>query len=258
MAQNMQDLRDLSNVIFKQYERLKKSRSDKRKYDEKKENFLGIFYEKKQLYLVYGIACIIVLFFDYFVSHETLQYLARLIRIPPSALALIFSFLDGALAILASGGLAGSNMHKKELQKKTFGTILVLLGIVKLILFGIFTYDSYLVIDSFGNKYFTLTWWEFIKVLLPQTIFVIIVYSVLTFAGIGLFYIVGIAWFALYGILLENPVLIEKKIRKLFLNFRDLEPEKFEDNMKFYNLHSIHNDVNQIKDNLGVSKYEQN
>lgn len=252
-------LQGIAQDINKKYELLLKTREAREKYESKKENFFEIFSERKQLYLVMGIVCIMVLIFDYFVSHETLQYLAQIIRLQSSVLALIFSILDGALAILASGGLAGNNTRLKELQRKIFSIILILLATTKLVLFGFFVYDSYLAIDSFGNKVLTLTSWEFIRVLLPQLIFIIIVYSVLTFAGIGLFYIVGIAWYAIYGTLLRNPLAIEEKIRTLFnKHFRYTASERFEEELQFHNLQKIYNDVNQGKSSQGVKEYGQN
>lgn len=258
MVDSNRELQEISDKIHKKYEKLLKARKAKENYETRKKNFYELFSEKKATYLVSGIACTLVLVFDYFVSHETLQYLARIIRIQSSVLALIFTLLDAALASLASGGLAGNNTYKKELQRKIFRPILLGLGILKLILFGLFVHDSYLTIDALGNRIFPLTTWEFLRVILPQTLFIFIVYSVLTFAGLGLFYLVGGIYFFISGFLLENPEDIEKHIRELFSHFRHNSYTEFEPNLISYGLREIYNDVNQIRSNLKERKYEQN
>ncbi len=260
MVDSYRELREISDKILQKNEKLLKARKAREKYEKKKSEFNEFFSEKKATYLIYGIACSIVLVFDFFVSHQTLQYLAKIIRVPPSSLALIFTLFDATMAILASGGLS-TNTYKRELQRKIFRPILTSLGLLKLILFGFYVYDSYLIVDAFGNRVFPLSTWEFVRVLLPQIIFIFIVYSVLTFAGLGLFYIFGGLILIVAGFLLDNPDEIEKKIRELFNHFRTISNNSFESNLQSYGLKRIYDDVSQInpiKSNFEEKKYEQN
>ncbi|MFN3781517.1 MAG: hypothetical protein ACK4SO_05025 [Candidatus Kapaibacteriota bacterium] len=254
-------LNEISEKIRKKNESLLKARKSRVKFEKKKREFDEIFWEKKPTYLVYGIACIVVLIFDFIVSHQTLQYLARILRFPPASMALIFTILDAALAVLASGGLASNDSYKRKYYRMIFRPILILLGTLKLVLFGFFVYDSYLIIDAFGNKVFPLSTWEFLRVILPQIIFILIVYSVLTFAGLGLFYVFGELFFLIWKFTLDNPDEIEKQIRELFDDFRTISPNSFESNLLSYGLKDIYDDVSQtnpVKINFEEKKYEQN
>lgn len=191
----------------------------KRKYLEKKQNFEDFFTDKLGLYVVFGIISIAVLFFDFWVTRQAIEYLAELVYISKDLLAFLIMIIDAGLAIIASGGLAGSDYHKQQKMKKIARPILYLLGLVKIILYVILVYNSYLVLSPDGTKIFTLTTWEFIRVVAPQVIFLLIIYSVLSFAGIGLFYLCGLLYYGLYLSLLNNPETYEKKIKAGFDKF---------------------------------------
>jgi len=188
----------------------------KKKYDE----FVEVFQENKGAYLVQGIICIAVLIFDFWVSEKSLLYLAQILRIKVEFIAILFSLLDGGIAILASGGLAGTNLNIRKNMQRTWRPVLVVLAVVKIILFSILIYTSYYMVDVDGRVIFQLGTWDMIKILVPQIFFVAVVYFVLGKAGFGLWYVVGRMYFGLWKFLLSDPDQLEAKLKEQCNDFK--------------------------------------
>ncbi|MGB9771123.1 MAG: hypothetical protein ACPLX7_03995 [Candidatus Kapaibacteriota bacterium] len=217
--------------IRRDYEKLNLAEKHYQKFQNKKQEFLELFaHEKSGRFIVGGILCLLVLIFDFWVSHRSLEYLSDIIRVPKEFLALLFSILDGFLAIYASGGLAGFDSSKKEFHKKSGVPILILLGLVKIALFVILVINKYTEIDpNTSQEVFTLSTADTIKIIGPQVIFVTIVYSILGTNGFGLWYIFGLAYFGFYKLLLLNPDSLKFQLRKKFNNLKEITKERFND-----------------------------
>jgi len=209
----------------------------------KEEDFDNIFTESKNINLIKGLLCLAVLTFDFMVSLKSFLYLSDLLRIKVGFLALLFSLLDGGVAILASGGLAGANPHRKKRMQNTWRPFLVLLALIKLVLFTLYVYNTN-IIEVEGEVLFQLTTSEMLKLLIPQTIFVIIIYLMLGIAGLGLWYIVGKIYYAILKLLQNDPKQIEKKLRDKLDEFKTTAEEykiDFLEAIKEYGIESIYN-----------------
>jgi hypothetical protein len=239
------ELADIGFDIRKTYEKLKSAREANEKYLKKKEEFFEIFTEeKKGRYIVGGLLCILVLIFDYWVSHNTLEYLAEIIRIPREALALLFSLVDALLAIFASGGLAGANSRRKAIHRKAGLPILILLGAVKILLFIFLVINRYTEIDPITQQeIYILSFFDTLKIIGPQVLFVAIVYSILGLMGFGLWYILGIILYWVYKELLSKPLDYELKLQKLFHYFKENAKDEFEQSLKEQKLEEIYNEI---------------
>lgn len=191
-----------------------------KEYNEKYNEFVAVFQENKGAYIVQGIICVAVLIFDFWVSEKSLLYLAQILRIKVEFIAILFSLLDGGIAILASGGLAGTNNNLLKKMQKTWRPVLFVLAFVKIILFSILIYTSYYMVDFDGRVVFQLGTWDMIKILVPQIFFVAIVYFVLGKAGFGLWYVAGRMYYGLWKFLLSNPIQLEEKLKELCNDFK--------------------------------------
>jgi hypothetical protein len=146
------------------------------------------------------------------VSVRTMLYLSDILRIKVEFIAIIFSILDGFIAILASGGFARIQ-HQKEKMQRRYRPILVLLAIVKITLFLVYLYNSNLTVEN-GEMISQLSTLEFLRILIPQVLFIVVIYLVLGIAGFGLWFIVGRVWYGVYKFLLTNPGDIEINLKK--------------------------------------------
>ncbi|MCX7909905.1 MAG: hypothetical protein N2560_10390 [Ignavibacteria bacterium] len=236
--------------IRKQYENLLRAEKAYHNFEKKKQDFFELFSEEKtSRYVVGGVLCLLVLIFDFWVSHRSMELLADVIRVPVAFLALLFSILDGFLAIYASGGLAGLNQRRKELHKKSGVPILILLGLVKIVLFVILVINKYTEIDpNSGLEVFQLSTFDAIKIIGSQVLFVIIVYSILSTNGFGLWYLFGVIWFGFYKALLENPEKITFELRKLFNNLLELTKDGFEEILTKEQLTEIYKKVSKTNE----------
>lgn len=207
-------IKELKVEILSLFERLKRSKASLENYLINFKEFKSVFTENSGLYIVGGIVCLGVLVFDYWVSKQSLEYLANIVRVPSGFLAILFSIVDGFLAILASGLFAGHDVVKRKRYKLIGTIILFLMGIIKLILFVILVYNYNPEMEFFDER--------FNSVVFPQAFFVALVYLILKFFGSGLWYIFGHLWFAIYKTLIDNPNLIIDKIRKHFMSMENL------------------------------------
>ena len=214
------ELQEIVESINNLNQKLDESKHYLSEFKKKFNSFIEVFPSNKGTYLVLGIICLAVLIFDFFISEKSLLYLSDIIKIRVFFLALIFTILDGGIAILASGGLAGANLVKANSMKKIWRPILILLAIIKLILFGVLVYNSYYGGDIYGNEIIPLGSWEMVKIIIPQVFFVAITYFVLGKAGFGLYYIVGIAYFGVLKFLLSNPMMFENKLYDKCMEFK--------------------------------------
>lgn len=243
-------LKDKVANIRKLYEKLILAEKHFENFTNKKQEFLELFlHEKPGRYVVGGILCILVLIFDFWVSHRSLEYLSDIIRVPKEFLALLFSILDGFLAIYASGGFAGFDSHKKDIHRKSGVPVLFLLGIVKIILFVILVVNKYTEIDpNTSQEIFTLSTSDTIKIIGPQVFFVIIVYSILATNGFGLWYILGLGYYGIYRFLLQNPETLRFKLRNLFNNLKELLSNSGKDFNDFLTKEELWEIYNKISD----------
>jgi hypothetical protein len=208
------DLQVIADKILSLKKKLDLSIQYRQVYDAKYNDFVDVFHENKGESLVKGLLCLVVLIFDFIVSQQTLFYLAIILRIDVVFIAIIFSILDGGIAILASGGLAGTNPYSRRKMQKTWRPILVLLAVVKIVLFVVYLKYSYSsnIIDVDGGVSSQWGGSEMLRILIPQIFFVAIIYFVLGVAGFGLWYIVGIAYYGIWEFLLTDPVVVENKL----------------------------------------------
>ncbi len=197
------DIDGLASNIKKLSIKIKEAEHSNSIFNEKYQSFHKVFDENIGWYLIQGLLCIIVLLFDYWVSGNTLKYLAQTIKIPVQFLALVFTLLDAGIAILASGGLAGDNNLSRKNMRKTWHPILIILGVAKLTLFVFFVYDRY------QNQWGFI---EQIQTILPQVLFIIIIYFILSKAGFGLWYILGKFFYGIWSTLLldQNKLVNEQ------------------------------------------------
>ena len=214
------DLQVIVDNIFSLKNKLDNANRYLNEFNKKYNDFVQVFQENKGGYLVQGIICLAVLIFDFWVSENSLLYLAQILRIKVEFLAILFSFLDGGIAILASGGLAGTNLILRKKMQKTWRPVLIVLAVVKIILFSILIYTSYYMVDVDGRVIFQLGTWDMLKILVPQIFFVAVIYFVLGKAGFGLWYIVGTLYFGLWKFLLSDPIHIEAKLKEQCNDFK--------------------------------------
>ncbi|ROL57819.1 hypothetical protein D9V84_03645 [Bacteroidetes/Chlorobi group bacterium Naka2016] len=246
------NIKEKVSTIRKLNEDFERAQKSFEKFNKKKQDFLELFvHEKSGRYVVGGILCLLVLIFDYWVSHRSLEYLSDIIRVPKEFLALLFSVLDGFLAIFASGGFAGPDSSKKEKHRKSGIPILILLGLVKIILFIILVVNKYTEIDPVtSQEIYTLSTIDSIKIIGPQVIFVIIVYSILSTNGFGLWYILGLGYYGIYQLLLVNPESVKFKMRKAFNSLKEIAKDQFNDILSREELWDIYYKVfekNEVK-----------
>ncbi len=190
------------------------------------------------LYIAGGIICISVLVFDFWVSRQSLEYLAILVRVPKEFLALLVSLLDGFLAILASGLFAGHDRVKRRKQVATGTIILLLLSLTKLILFVLLIFDYNASIELFDEG--------FNSVVLPQVIFVALIFLILKFFGSGLWYLIGHLYFRIYRALLDDIDAIDGEICEHFVSIESIlkeRGEKFENYIASNGLQAIYNEA---------------
>lgn len=214
------DLQVIVDNIFSLKNKLESAKHYLNKFNKKYNDFVEVFQENKGGYLVQGIICLAVLIFDFWVSEKSLLYIAQILRIKVEFIAILFSFLDGGIAILASGGLAGTNLILRKKMQKTWRPVLIVLAVVKIILFSILIYTSYYMVDGDGRVIFQLGTWDMPKILVPQIFFVAVIYFVLGKAGFGLWYVVGTMYFGLWKFLLSNPIQEEAKLKEQCNDFK--------------------------------------
>lgn len=207
------DIDGLASNIKKLSIKIKEANHSNSKFSEKYQSFHKVFDENIGWYLIQGLLCIIVLLFDFWISENSMQYLSKLIRIKVQFIALVFTLVDGGIAILASGGLAGDNNLSRRNMRKTWQPILIVLGIVKIILFVFLIYSKYE--DQLGM-------FQTIEVILPQVLFVIIIYFVLSKAGFGLWYILGKLYYGFWSLLLLDQNKLANEQNENCIDFQTL------------------------------------
>ena len=146
------DLQVIADNIFSLKDKLDNAKLYQNKYDDGYKDFAEVFSEKKGGYLVQGIICLAVLIFDFWVSEKSLLYLSQILIIKVEFIAILFSLLDGGIAILASGGLSGTNLVLRKRLQRTWRPVLIVLAIAKIILFTILIYTSYYFVDVDGDR----------------------------------------------------------------------------------------------------------
>ena len=236
------ELQVIADNIFTLKSKLERVKSHLEEYKEKYNSFVEVFEENRSGYIIQGIICIAVLVFDFWVSEKSLLYLAQILRIKVEFIAIVFSFLDGGIAILASGGLSGTNLVSRKKLQKTWRPILFILAFVKIILFALLIYTSYYMVDIDGKVIFQLETWDMLKILVPQVFFVALIYFVLGKAGFGLWYISGVVYFSVWKFLLSNPDQEEAKLKEQCNDFKGIS-ESFGLNVfetaKHYNIDNL-------------------
>ncbi len=156
--------------------------------------------KKEQIY--FAIVCILALLFDFLLSMKTMRPLRKYLLVPTPIIALIFNVMDAVFAILASGILIKDfkDLISIRRNKVIWLSLLWALCIVKITLF------------------FQSSWFH------PQSnhigivliiIFTLLVYSVLHFAGSGLYYLSNVVKFWFLEIWNDNPTTIKNKIQNL-------------------------------------------
>ena len=163
-------------------------------------------------YIISGILCIAVLIFDFWVSERSLHYLAYYLGIKVQFIAILFTLIDAGLAILANGSF-GANSWNLEISKKRWRAVLIILGIIKLVLFVMMV-----VFDDPSNQFTLSSILE--KNIITQALFITVVYSVLTYAGFGLWFLIGLVYFGTWKFLLSDPSKIELDLRKHWDHFK--------------------------------------
>jgi hypothetical protein len=213
------ELENIKSDILKLENNLINSEKHQKKYEDKLSDFNKLFEENKGFYIVQGLICIAVLIFDFFVSTNTLQYLAQILKISVEFLAVIFSLLDGGIAILASGGLAGTNTVIQKKMRRTWRPVLFLLGFVKIVLFGVLIYNTYYIVVA-DQVMFELSSFDLLRIVVTQIIFILIIYAVLTKAGFGLWYLCGGFYYSIWKFLLSEPDYLKAKLKEELIDFR--------------------------------------
>lgn len=214
------DLQIIADKITSIKSNLDSARHYLTEFNKKYNDFFEVFQEHKGTYLVQGIICLAVLLFDFWVSEKSLWYLFQIIRVKVEYLAILFSLIDGGIAILAIGGLAGTNLILRKKMQKTWRPVLIILAIIKVILFFILIYNYYIHVDENGKVLFELGSLGMIKTILPQVFFIAIIYFVLGKAGFGLWYVIGTFYFGTWKFLLASPIQEETKLNEQINDFK--------------------------------------
>lgn len=214
------ELQEIADSVHTLESKLKDALKFTAKFETSYNDFMDVFHEKKGWYLIQGFICLAVLVFDYLVSGKTFLYLAQELNIPVELIALIFSFIDGGIAILASGGLAGKDWTKAKNMKKLWRPVLAILAFLKILLYIYLLYKTQNTVDPITGTILQFEIIEMIPILLPQVMFFIIIYLVLGLAGFGLWYIVGQFYFGLLRFLSSNPNVYENGIIEKVNDFK--------------------------------------
>lgn len=127
----------------------------------------------KKEHIYYAMLCVLALIFDFILSRITMKPLTKGTQITPELFALIFNLMDAIIAVLASGILAYDLVGRQK-QRKIWLPILWALCAIKIVLFIGFAYKSTAIMGI-----------VFIVAL------VILVYSILHYAGSGLYFLFG-------------------------------------------------------------------
>jgi hypothetical protein len=177
------------------------------KFETEKNNFLSIFVVDERKYLLYGLLCILALFFDFWVSKVTMKPLSKIPNIKPEVLALIFNFIDALIAILASGLLATGALAIVK-AKSRWRIMLWSLCTIKIILFIATT-----TIKLNGK----ISWLP----MLLMVALVILVYTILDFAGGGLYYVLGSIKFWIKEAFIKKHSELKKELNEAWINFEN-------------------------------------
>jgi|GEM_PF-1299812 len=131
-----------------------------------------------------GIISLVMLVIDWWVSRNTLEAFAVQFGFVPWVLAVLVSLIDGILAVVASGYMAGGELSSRR-QKKwaTFG--MVVMGALKLLALFAYLRDEYG--ERIGVMEIPLGVWV-------QALIITSVYVVLKLFGAGLWYIFAYSW----------------------------------------------------------------
>ena len=170
------------------------------RYNKGKGTFDSYFGDSVGKYAAFGLLCIAAMVFDYYVNSRTMAVLGRLLHTSTSLLAFILTVVDGFLAIQASGLLERRSDVLKERSMKMWTLVLWMVGTVKIILFAtfVFKYSTVMINSTVVNA--------LLIIVLPQTIFTLIIYAILHFAGAGLWYYYGSVWYAIRRIFTPDLV----------------------------------------------------
>ena len=216
------ELQQMAEEISNKRHKLQDAKFHMSRFQVKFDDFMEVFHEKKANYLIQGLLCLAALLFDFLVSEKSLGYLAQIIRMPVGLIALLFSILDAGLAILASGGLAGSNFVKKKKHVRMWRPILFVLAAIKIALFIMLIWTSYNIVDANGKLIQSLTTMDYVRIILPQVLFIAAIYVVLAKAGFGLYYLVGNSYFAIKKFLITDVNKLESEIKNNCTEFKSL------------------------------------
>lgn len=187
----------LANKIIKLKHKLPKVESVYFEIIKRKNLFLM---DVKKEHVYFAILCVLALIFDFFLSKVTMRPLARISRLRPEIIALIFNFMDAIVAILASGVLVRDfkDLIAIRTQKRIWLSILWAFCSIKIVLF-LFTAISQ------GIKPISTILIIFL---------VLLVYSILHFGGSGLYYLFNTIKFGFLETWHDNPEKIKHELKK--------------------------------------------
>lgn len=174
--------------------KIEKAQAWHEKYSSSKLRFDSHFGESAGKFAAFGLLCIAAMVFDFYVNSRTMGVFARLLHTSTATLAVILTLVDGFLAIQASGLLERRSDVLKDRSMKTWVFVLWAVAFVKILIFVTFIF-KYTTLTVDGAQ--TAMMDALIIIVLPQAIFTLIIYSILHFAGAGLWYYYGNIWFSI-------------------------------------------------------------
>jgi hypothetical protein len=194
------DIRGISLKIARAQERRDKLQTSKVAFEQ-------YFGSNSGKYAALGLLCFSAMVFDLYVNSVTLKMLAGLLKTPSWLLAVMITFIDGFLAVQASGLLEVSSDVLRSRSKSRWSTILWLIAIAKIIFYVTYVFAA---IPSVGLDDVAIQ--AIVTLIIPQVLFIFIIYSILHFSGAGLWYYCGHIWYAFLNSTISNVnTLISKR-----------------------------------------------
>ncbi len=178
-------------------------------------------------YVIFGILSLLALVFDFWVSNKTMLPLARITKLRPEFVAILFNLIDAFIAIYASGLLANGIIQTK-IHKRNGGILLWSLFALKMTLFFVFTR----VISSSSGSQSPIGTIVIVGI-------AVLVYTILHIMGGGLLYIFYNIYFSIKEKFIGNSNKVKIKNNKYWKKLeRDSDECKiqFNDVLEYFGL----------------------
>jgi len=200
-------LKPYAKQIEKTFQSYKKAVFEINAINNKEKEALIKFEGEHTKYIIFGLFSILALFFDFWISRETMKPIAQIMKQKPEVVALLFNLLDLGMAIFASGILA-KDAIRFDRHTKQGGILLWVLCFIKIVLFVV--YGKILLSGHIS-----------LVGMLVVIALAILVYVILHFSGSGLLFFITKTKYWLMKNWAENPDAIKNNNRKAWNGLRD-------------------------------------